>query len=143
MTVESARFPFNKVSGPIWNKACWNQQRWRTHPGCERSKRFIRTVYMNKNGRRNCIIWTCKKHEKVNVPNIGMMRLFSFFDQNHYFYSLQLELKVLVERFLKVSSPDEINQILDPEIISKNLTTIKCESDTGKLARVSKCYFHR
>ena len=67
-----------------------------------------------------------------------MMRLFSFFDQNHDFYSLQWELKVLVERFLKVSSPDEINQILDPEIISKNLATIKCESDTGKLARVSK-----
>ena len=67
-----------------------------------------------------------------------MMRLFSFFDQNHDFYSLQWELKVLVERFLNVSLPDEINQILNPEIISKNLTTIKCESDTGKLGRVSK-----
>ena len=65
------------------------------------------------------------------------MRLFSFFDQNHDFYSLQLELKVLVENFLKSSSSDDISQILDPDVISKNLATIKCESDIGKLARVS------
>ena len=61
------------------------------------------------------------------------MRIFSFFDQNHDFYSLQAELKVLVEKFLKTSSLDEINEILDPEKNSKNLATIKCESDTGQL----------
>ena len=76
---------------------------------------------------------TFKKHEKVNVPNIGLMRLFTFFDQNHDFYSLQWELKVLVEKFLKTSTSDEINQILDPEKISKNLSTIKCENDTAQL----------
>ena len=69
------------------------------------------------------------------------MRLFTFFDQNHDFYSLQGELKVLVEKFLKTSSPDEINLILDPEKISKNLAMIKCESDAGKLGWFSDRYF--
>ena len=69
------------------------------------------------------------------------MRIFSFFDQNHDFYSLQAELKVLVEKFLKTSSLDEINEILDPEKISKNLATIKCESDTGQLGGLSDQFF--